>query len=305
MSIADIARKILPARAIESIARSRRSARRERVQKLPILTESDFTNILINELHVTTGDTVYVGSSVDQLNLDFPFYRILHRIQDIIGPKGNVLFPTYPNRSPMSSYQYLLQGKVFDVRRSPSYTGLLSEFARRQKGAIRSLHPTKSVCAIGPDAEELTRTHQNSPYPYDTCSPYYKLIEYKAKIIGIGVLTEYLSFVYTVDDALKANPPVRTYHPQLFAAKCVNYHGETVTVDTYAHNMENVIHDVTGYMKEHVAPEICSDMTINGMRFFRAEALRLFDEMLRLAKAGITIYPRHLYSKEFLKTLGS
>jgi aminoglycoside 3-N-acetyltransferase len=172
MSIADIARKILPAAAVESIARSRRSARRERIQKLPILTESDFSNILINELHVTTGDTVYVGSSVDQLNLDFPFYRILHYIQDIIGPKGNVLFPTYPNRSPMSSYQYLLQGKVFDVRRSPSYTGLLSEFARRQKGAIRSLHPTKSVCAIGPDAEELTRTHHNSPYPYDTCSPY-------------------------------------------------------------------------------------------------------------------------------------
>lgn len=305
MSLADIARKILPASAVASIARSRRNASRARIQKLPILTEKDFTGILKNELGLLTSDTVYVGSSVDQLHLDFPFYRILHLIQAVIGPKGNVLFPTYPNRSPMSSYQYLLEGNVFNIRRTPSYTGLLSEFARRQKGSVRSLHPTKSVCAIGPDAEEMTRTHQNSPYPYDECSPYYKLIEYRAKVIGIGVWTEYISFLHTLEDAMKENPPVLTYHPQIFAAKCINYRGEAETVETYAHNMDMVIADVPPFIKEHISPEICSDLTINGMKFFRADAQRLFNEMLRLARKGITVFPRHLYSKEFLKTLES
>jgi aminoglycoside 3-N-acetyltransferase len=303
MSIADIVRKILPASAVASIARSRRNARRARIQELPILAENDFTAILTNQLGLSTGDTVYVASSIDQLHLDFPFYQILPLIQDVIGSKGNVLFPTYPNRSPTSSYDYLVEGNVFDVRRTPSYAGLLSEFARRQRGAVRSLHPTKSVCAIGPDAEELTRDHQNSPYPYDTCSPYYKLTEYQAKVIGIGVWTDRISFLHCIEDALKDAFPVPVYHKRLFAAKCINYQGQTEVVETFAHDMEMVKPDVVPFVKEYILPEICSDLTINGMKFVRADARSLFDEWLQLARSGITPYPRNLYSKEFLKTL--
>lgn len=287
----------MPASTVASIARARKRARRARIEKLPLLSEKDFSRILTEELILSSGDTVYVGSSVDQLNLDFPFYRILSLIQDAIGVKGTVLFPTYPNRSPVSSYQYLLQGNVFNVKRTPSYTGLLSEFARRQRGAVRSLHPTKSVCAIGHYAEELTRTHQQSPYPYDTCSPYYKLTEYNAKVIGIGVWTEYMSFVYTIDDALKKDAPVQTYYPQIFSARCINYKGETEIVETYAHDMTKVIHDVPRYMKTHIPANICSDLNIKGMKFFRADAPKLFDKMLELAGEGITVYPRSVYSK--------
>lgn len=304
MRLADLAKKILPSETVDRIARARRGSRRASIEHLPALTEKQFAQLLSDDLGLGPASTVYVGSSIDQLHLDFPFYRILPLIQSVIGPKGNVLFPSYPNRSPVSSYQYLLDGNVFDIRRTPSFTGILSEFARRQKGAVRSLHATKSVVAIGPDAEELTRTHQNSPYPYDTCSPYYKLIEYDATVIGLGIWTEYMSFGYTVDDALKDNPPVRLYHPQIFAAKCINYQGETVTVETYAHDMSMCVHDdVPGFMREHIAPEVCADLTIGGMRFFRARAKRLFDEMLWLAKQGITVYPRRLYSKEFLRSL--
>jgi len=303
MTAAEIAKKLLPAKAVEHLARSRKRVRKSRIEKLPKLTESDFTAILVDQLGLVRGDTVYVGSSVDQLNLDFPFYRILNLIQEVIGSKGNVLFPTYPNRSPLSSYEFLKQGRIFDIRRTPSYTGILSEFARRQKGAVRSLHPTKSVCAMGPDATDLTRTNPHSPYPYDVGTPYYRLIEYEAKVIGLGIWTEYLSFGYTVDDALKDNPPVRTYHPEVFAATCINYEGEKVIVNTLAHNMANVVHDAPRFMRENIPSDICSDLLASGMRFFTVDAKRLFEKMLRLAKQGTTVYPRRLYSKEFLATL--
>src|SRR5207302_4294126 len=104
----------LPASAAASIARSRRNVRRAKIQKFPALTEAEFTDILVDQLRLATGDTVYVGSSIDQLHLDFPFYRILRLIQQVIGPKGNVIFPTYPNRSPTSSYDYLGEGNVFE-----------------------------------------------------------------------------------------------------------------------------------------------------------------------------------------------
>jgi aminoglycoside 3-N-acetyltransferase len=279
--------------------RARKRYRRARVERLPQLTETDFTGILTDQLGLGAADVVYMHSSVDRLNLGFPFYRILPLIQNVIGDKGTVLFPTYPNRSPVSSYEYLRAGNVFDVRRTPSFTGILTEFGRRHRGAIRSLHPTKSVCAIGPAAEWLTSTHQQSPYPYDRPSPYYKLIECNAKIVGIGVWTEYLSFVYCIDDAMKSNPPVRTYHPEIFQAKCINDSGKQEIVGTYAHDMQRCVHDIPQFIKRHVPAGVCEDIVVNGMKFFRADARKLFDVMLPLAERGVTVYPRSVYSESF------
>jgi aminoglycoside 3-N-acetyltransferase len=289
MSIKSVARKILPASAVASLQRARKERQRRSITALPALGESEFTDILGGVLGLRRGDTVYVHSSIDQLNLDFPFYRLLSLIQEAIGPEGTVIFPTYPNHR-ISSYEYLKQERIFDVRRTPSYTGVLTEFARRQKTAVRSLHPTKSVCAIGNYASEFTAGHQLSPYPYDRCSPYRKLIDYNAKIIGLGVWTQYLSFVYCTDDAFKEKFPVRVYHDQIFAARCRNYEGEIEVVRTYAHNMRNVVHEVPRFMRKYIAAEISEDLIWKGMRFFRADAAALFAEMIKLAEKGITVY---------------
>lgn len=305
MTVAEIARKYLPADVVNSVVRTRKKFQRARVARLPQLSETDFTNILTDKLGLSSGDVVYMHSSIDRLNLKFPFYRILPLIQKVIGDKGTLLFPTYPNRSPLSSYEYLRAGNVFDVKHTPSYTGILTEFGRRHPRAVRSLHPTKSVCAIGPLAEELTSTHQQSPYPYDRPSPYYKLVECNSKIVGIGVWTEYLSFVYCIDDAMKSNPPVRTYHPEIFRASCINYRGEQEIVETYAHDMRRCIHDIPQFMKKHISTEVCEDLVVGGMKFFRAAASKLFPMMLSLAEGGVTVYPRSVYSETFETKAGN
>jgi aminoglycoside 3-N-acetyltransferase len=221
----------------------------------------------------------------------------LFLIREIIGTSGTVLFPTYPNHR-ISSYEYLRQGEVFDVRRTPSYTGILTEFARRQRGAIRSLHPTKSVCAIGPAAADITATHHLSPYPYDTGSPYYKLIEGGGKIVGLGATTNYISFGYCVDDSLKEKFPVRVYHNEVFEAPCIDYKGEQVIVRTYAHDMSRVVHpDMPAWFQKYVSAEACRDLMVRGMRFFRADAPKLFAEMMELAERDIIAYPRSVYRK--------
>src|SRR5258706_6078876 len=271
MDLQRIARTILPDRAVTSLRRAKWARECRRVAALPPLTEADFSAILANDLGLTEGDLVYVHSGMDGLNLAFPFYRILFLIREVIGTSGTVLFPTYPNHR-ISSYEWLQQGNIFDVRRTPSYTGILTEFARRQRKAIRSLHPTKSVCAIGPAAGDLTSTHQLSPYPYDTGSPYYKLIAGGGKIIGLGATTNYVSFGYCVDDAFKEKFPVRVYHNQLFAAPCINYEGERVIVKTYAHDMTTTVHpDMPQWMKTHISESTCRDLQVRGMKFFRAD----------------------------------
>lgn len=146
--------------------------------------EDRFRAVLTDALQLKRGDVVFVHSSIDRLGLGFPFYRILSLIREVIGENRTVLFPTYPR---LTAHESLLSGEIFDVRTSPSFTGVLTEFARRQRGAVRSLNPTKSVCALGPHAHSLTEAHQDSPYPYDRCSPYYKLMDVGGKIIGLGV----------------------------------------------------------------------------------------------------------------------
>jgi aminoglycoside 3-N-acetyltransferase len=292
MQLSKLAKSVLPKRAVDSLRHAKWERERRRVAALPPLTEKDFKEILASDLRLTSGDLVYVHSGMDGLNLEFPFYRILFLIQEIIGPKGTVVFPTYPNHR-ISSYKWLKQGNVFDIRRTPSYTGILTEFARRQRKAIRSLHPTKSVCAIGPAAKELTATHQLSPYPYDTNSPYYKLIAGGGKIIGLGATTNYVSFGYCVDDALAEKFPVRVYHDRLFKAECINYEGEHVIVETYAHDMSTTVHpDMPQWMRTFVSEEACRDLVLRGMKFFRADAPKLFAEMMELAKRDIIAYPR-------------
>src|SRR3989475_3851755 len=262
MELRKLAKSILPTRTIDSLRHAKWERERRRVATLPPLTKNDFGEILRNDLNLTAGDLVYIHSGMDGLNLSFPFYRILFLIQEVIGPRGTVVFPTYPNHR-ISSYEWLKQGNVFDVRRTPSYTGILTEFARRQRDAVRSLHPTKSVCAIGPGAKEITATHHLSPYPYDICSPYYKLIEGGGKIIGLGTTTNYLSFGYCVDDALKEEFPVRVYHAEIFEAPCINHQGERVIVKTYAHDMNTTVDpDMPMFMKTYVSDEACRDLNV-------------------------------------------
>jgi len=297
MGAREIAKRILPKRAVAYLRRAKWGKARRRVAALAPLSEADFSNLLANNLRIGPGDVVYVHSGMDGLNMNFPFYRILFLIQEIVGAAGTVVFPTYPNHK-TSSFEYVQLGKIFDVRRTPSYTGLLTEFARRQRSAVRSLHPTKSVCAIGAHAEDLTGTHHLSPYPYDECSPYYKLIEHSAKIIGLGVSTNYLSFIHCVDDSLKRKFPVAVYHPQLFEVPCFNYQGERVLVATYVHDMNHVAHvDIPRFMKTRMSVEACEDLVLGGMKFFRASAPKLFAEMMTLARQGITTYPHSVYRK--------
>ncbi|MCA1592646.1 MAG: AAC(3) family N-acetyltransferase [Acidobacteria bacterium] len=191
-------KKLLPADAVALLARAKKKYQKSRLTSLQPLGEDELTGILVNRLNLAAGDTVFIHSSVEQLRLTFSYGHVLTLIRNVIGERGTMLFPTYPG---LPSYEFLTRGEIFDVRKTPSFMGLLTEYARRRRDSVRSLHPTKSVCAIGQRARELTATHQLSPYPYDRPSPYYKLIECGGKIIGLGVSTERLAFVHCAEDA--------------------------------------------------------------------------------------------------------
>lgn len=288
----ELARTLLPRRVMDYLRDMQRKRLQAHVAQLPVVQEEDMRVVLKDTLQLRSGDIVFVHSSIDKLNLGFPFYRLLALLREAIGDEGTMLFPTYPK---LTSYKFLKSGEVFDVRRTPSYTGILTEFARRQRGGLRSLHPTKSVVALGPHAEMLTRDHPSSPYPYDAGSPYFKVIENGGVAIGLGVATTNLSLVHCVDDALKEQFPVQPYHNELFQAPCLDYSGKEQIISTYAHDMRKMDFDIPAYMAANIPTTICKDTTLNGMKFFRADTAPLFEKMMELARDGVTIYWKKHY----------
>lgn len=290
----ELIKKIVPDKYKKIYHKRKQKQTAKYVASLPKLCEQGLKEILIDRLGISSGDMVFVHSSLGMLNLDFPSYHALPIILDIIGSEGTLIMPTYPKES---SYNFLKNGKVFDIKKTPTYTGLLNEYARRHSAAVRSLHPTKSVVAIGKYAHEITCDHHKGILPYHSGSPYYKINAYNAKVIGIGVQTTYLSAVHSVDDTFPQFP-VETYHNEIFEAKCINYERQEVIVKTKAHDMRKMHFDLPKFFAQNVDKSICEDIDIDGMKFFRANAKELYDELCKLAGKGITIYSKKFYGKK-------
>jgi hypothetical protein len=72
---------------------------------------------------------------------------------------------------------YIRSGAVFEVNRSPSLVGTITEAFRRRPYVHRSAHPTNSLLACGRGAEEILKDHQNSLTPYGFNTPYGRLAE--------------------------------------------------------------------------------------------------------------------------------
>ena len=75
---------------------------------------------------------------------------------------------------------------IFDHEKTPSNVGAISEAFRRSHGVVRSVHPTHSVCAMAPLADELTADHHMDRTPLGLYSSFIKLVERDGLVLFIG-----------------------------------------------------------------------------------------------------------------------
>jgi len=274
---------------VQATLKKRRRARRTRRRlSRPLLSEDAFRRILIEDLGLNTGETVMVHGAMGELHLDFPFENILDMLKETVGEKGTLIFPTYPEKT---SHEYLIQGDIFDVSTTPSGMGLLSEYARSRPEAIRSLHPTKSVCALGHRAAEITATHHLSLNPYDLQSPYQKMMKYGAKVIGLGIfIHQGLSHLHTVEGARDLVFPANIYDEHVFRATCRDSQGHPRIVETRVHRLDRMRFRIPEFLRDHIPSAICRNLVSHGHPFFWADADKLFHRMMDLARQGITMY---------------
>jgi aminoglycoside 3-N-acetyltransferase len=252
------------------------------------ISEKELREILTDKLGIKKGSVVFIHSAVDKLYLKFPYYDLLPILRDAVGPEGTLLFSC--SHILIRAEEYLMKpGAVFDVKRSVTIRGILPEMARMEKDAFRSLHPTNSVVAIGKYAKELTYSHQDTIYPCGEKSPFYEIIKYNGIIVGLGVDVDRLSFVHSVEDVMKEEFPVKTRLDKVFECKVIDYERNVRYINTLVAK-EMKYRNVRRFMKNYIPKNICNYFSYKGVSFFRADANKLFEKLVILAREGKTIY---------------
>jgi len=299
--IKDIARHLLPENAYALGRRCFRRVRR-RADNRP-LDEQDFAKILVEDLCLVPGDIALVHSSMDRLELGFSFLRVLPALRGAVGSEGTLLLPaTHLTERPET---WLERGEVFDARRSPTSMGLLPEMARRQRDAVRSLHPTHSVVALGPRARELVGEHHLDIYPCGRQSPYYKIAECGGSIVGLGVDVDVLTSVHCIEDIWRERFPVTTRRDRVYAATVRDDESREWQVQTLVAHPRIRWRQMLSYVREHIGGDLCRQFLIAGRPFYRVDAAGLYARMEELADLGITMYRRGVYRDHPLEPLMS
>ncbi len=151
----------------------------------------------LRDLELSTGDVVCVHSSFSSLGyVEGGPATFIRALEEVVGDSGTIMMPTFSMGSSMLSY--LESGEVFDVGKTPSKVGVLTETFRTWPGVIRSLHPTNSVAAKGRLAKDLLDGHHHSARPFGLETPFGRLAPFGGKILMIN--THIHSFLHHVQD---------------------------------------------------------------------------------------------------------
>jgi aminoglycoside 3-N-acetyltransferase len=144
----------------------------------------------LRQAGVEPGSVVLVHGSLKSMGwVEGGAPTVIAAFRSVLGPGGTLVVPTLCQRDMERRFE------TWDIRRSPSDVGLVTETLRLMPEAFRSDHATHSVAAIGPRAEELVRDHVRAcgrPSPWGPAafghgSPWERLHQANGRLVFLGV----------------------------------------------------------------------------------------------------------------------
>lgn len=192
-----------PTRRVKTAVKSRLKALRVGyARRFQAFTAEDLKATLAR-LGVVPGDALLVHSAYDAFNgFAGKPTDVIGVLADAVTHKGLLIMPTLPFTG--TAVDHVEKNPLFDVARTPSRMGLLSELFRRSDGVVRSVHPTHAVAVLGDHATTFVMGHHASRTPCGAGSPYMKLRERDGKVLLAGVGIDSLTVYHAVEEALEA-----------------------------------------------------------------------------------------------------
>ena len=139
--------------------------------------DADELRLDLAGLGIEPGDVIFVHSSMKRIgNVRNGPDTVIDALLGAVGPEGTVLMPAYsmPLRSQVATLENF---GGFDPLTPPDTVGFLPETFRKREGAVRSIHPTSSVAAMGKMAAEMTAGHHLSPTCFGEGTPFHNFLK--------------------------------------------------------------------------------------------------------------------------------
>jgi aminoglycoside N3'-acetyltransferase len=232
------------------------------------------------DLGVTPGRTLWVQSSWNEFyNVALRPSEMIGLLRDLLGPGGTLAMPAFPiDQNP---------DKLFLVDKAPVYTGLLCEVFRRQPDTHRSIHLGSSVCAVGPNADFLIRDHHLTLMPWGKDTPFCRLGELDARMLGLGAGFNFMTPLHTAECLLYDEVP---FFRSVFDGT-IRYRWQRANGEAGEHQYMRRTGDIRPQrLRRHFGPDICVDAKISNLSILAADAKPFIERAVNLGRRGITMY---------------
>lgn len=175
------------------------------------------------------GGVVLVHSSLSSLGyVPGGAETVVRGLLQALGQGGTLLMPAL-------SYQHVHPGQpVFDVAKTPANVGAIPEHFRTRPGTRRSLHPTHSVCGVGPRVDDLLGEHYLDRTPCGPHSPFRRLRQEGGQIAFLGCGLRCNTSMHGVEELVE--PPYLFGRTATF--RLVREDGEVVEGEYRCHGFE-------------------------------------------------------------------
>jgi aminoglycoside N3'-acetyltransferase len=179
----------------------------------------------------------------------------------------------------------------FDVKKTVSQMGLLTELFRRLPNVRRSIHPTHSICALGALAEKLTKNHHLTGTACGEGTPYGEMRKYRTLILGIGAKGfRTLTQIHSAEDIMKNEFPIAFSYSEIIPVTCIDELGNSLIYNLRIQKPQyrrdaSMVNRILGQDK-------LKEWTYKGIPFFLTTASIVTDTFIEAAKKGTTIYQK-------------
>jgi aminoglycoside 3-N-acetyltransferase len=243
------------------------------------------------KIGIQKGDVLMVHSSLSKIGYVYGgAISIIEALIEVVGAEGHILMPNSPNDSFQLTYIQTIT--EFDVLRTPSKLGVISECFRTFPGAKRSAHPTDPVSCFGPQKEYFVDSHFGNLTPYNENSPFYKVIEKRGKILYLGVTLDNAgTHLHTLEDAVvEFKYPV--YCDDLFEIKVRMDDNSIQSMKTKVHNPEqSKKRKCDGLIPLFESEGVLSQVTVGNAKSLLVDAFGMFECMQKhYYQNGVTMY---------------
>jgi aminoglycoside 3-N-acetyltransferase len=278
--------------------RSARYRIRERVRPTS-LSQAD-VEAALRECGLGEGDAAFLQAAMSAFgSFENGPATVVDALEAVVGREGLIAMPAYPLTGP--AIEHLAADPVFDVRTTPSRMGAISEELRRRPGTERSLHPTHSTQARGPEAAGIMAGHEAAETPFGEGTPFPRIRDRNSLQLFFGCGTAAITMYHCFECVREPPFPLDVFAPgRLLSARCVNAEGEELTVRTLVHNP--ALHPGRIDSNPRLQARFREAILAGGGRSVRLGhgeilAIRLpalFEVFERLVQEGTTIYDREL-----------